>query len=56
MGKKINERDVTNSEGGSNGMPLAIFLGKGLQGKCQEFTKGMKEHVAIIMVGKVGKT
>jgi hypothetical protein len=31
-------------------------LGKGLQGKGQEFAKGTKEHVATTVVGKVGKT
>ncbi len=37
-------------------MPLATFLGKRLQGCGQESTKGTKEDVATIVVGKVGKT
>jgi hypothetical protein len=56
MGAKINELNVANSEGGSDGMLLATFLRKGLQGKGQESAKGTKEHVVAIVVGKVGKT
>jgi hypothetical protein len=56
MGAKINESNAANCEGGSNGMLLATFLGKGLQGRGQEFAKGTKEHVVTIVVGKVGKT
>ncbi len=56
MDPKINEWNATNSEGGSDGMQLATFLGKGLQGKGQESTKGTKELVATTVVGKVGKT
>lgn len=51
MDAKFNEWDALNSEGGSNGMPLATFLGKGLQGK--NLQKERKNMWQLLWWGKL---